>query len=399
MLEHIDSMTKEEISTASDTSKNLTLQGESRFLTALLCWGTYQNLLEHIKMFRHQAKHDVNLVVDEQALHNGLLRRNKQSAVCYLDFPIGETSPTTNSVEDFQRSIHHTTESLYSIEQMIEIISTRTSLNPLSKKNSSSSSLLPETLHDSRIVLDAMARLCMMTGKYDDALSFFLEIGSRHSAISVSHLEDMALASVYNDSSVDYSSKQNVQTSYSYLLHFIEQHHLFQNLLANSSMIDECSNHPIMSLIRLLGLDMVRKFLIRSASLPTSSNASKLDIERRGTLPIDLVANQLSGSPKLLLWYLHSIFISKPEIYVKFPNTANPPQEIVNLHRKHLDLAIKYAGRQRDSVKVLDGIELYRVLEVSTPLLMLLKVSFFTCGLVTSSHSRSNVFTSIGRRF
>jgi vacuolar protein sorting-associated protein 41 len=90
-------------------------------------------------------------------------------------------------------------------------------------------------------------------------------------------------------------------------------------------------------------------------------------------MPLNMVADQLSASPKLLLWYLHLIFTEKPEVYVKFPTTANPPPIVTQLHKKQLDLYIKHAGENRDSAKVLLGLEAYRVLERSTPLLSFLK--------------------------
>jgi vacuolar protein sorting-associated protein 41 len=90
-------------------------------------------------------------------------------------------------------------------------------------------------------------------------------------------------------------------------------------------------------------------------------------------MPLNMVADQLSGSPKLLLWYLHCIFTEKPEVYVKFPTTANPPPILTQLHKKQLDLYIKHSGKNRDSAHFLLGLEAYRVLEQSTPLLSFLK--------------------------
>jgi hypothetical protein len=54
--------------------------------------------------------------------------------------------------------------------------------------------------------------------------------------------------------------------------------------------------------------------------------------------------------------------------------TANPPPVIFILHKKHLDLYIKYAGPNRDSAKALTGVEAYRVAETTTPFLTFLKV-------------------------
>lgn len=375
MLDHVDAMKAKPMADVRDIARILIEEAESRFLAALLCWGTYQSLFEHIKLYKHQARQDANFSTHERMLKDGLIRRETQSAAKYLDFPLRKCTSTENSDVDVSVSLQHASESLYSIELMMENVASRTSLLPGYQKDSAVVCPLPEALQDSRLVIDAAAKLCLMKGNYDDALRLFLEIGNRHSVMTVSELEEQALATICNEVVLHRSLAKKNQASYSYLLHFVEQHNLYQNLLIKPFAPDSLVNYPILSLMRLIGLDLVGKFLIRSTSLPASSTSSKLGNERRGTLPVDLVADQLSLSPKLLLWYLHSIFISKPEIYVKFPNTANPPPEIINLHKTHLDLAIKYAGKNRDSAKVLEGVESYRVFEMSTPLLLLLKVS------------------------
>jgi hypothetical protein len=88
------------------------------------------------------------------------------------------------------------------------------------------------------------------------------------------------------------------------------------------------------------------RFDLRQTAIAKSST-DKTNGERRGTLPLDLVVSQLEVSPKLLHWYLHLVFVRKPDIYVKFPNTANPPAAITILHRKHLELYIKYASEDQ----------------------------------------------------
>ena len=97
--------------------------------------------------------------------------------------------------------------------------------------------------------------------------------------------------------------------------------------------------------------------------------------ERRGTLPLDLVASQLDGSPKILHWYLHLILTRKPEVYVRFPNTAYPPRAVTELHRLHFDLYVDFAGSERDSAITLSGVEAYKVCSVTTRLLVFLKAA------------------------
>jgi hypothetical protein len=55
------------------------------------------------------------------------------------------------------------------------------------------------------------------------------------------------------------------------------------------------------------------------------------------------VASQLSGRPKLLYWYLQQVFLHRPELYVGVSHTmAVPPKQILDLHRSHLELHVKY---------------------------------------------------------
>ena len=61
-------------------------------------------------------------------------------------------------------------------------------------------------------------------------------------------------------------------------------------------------------------------------------------------------------------------------------NLLHRPPIITRLHRKHIDLYIKFAGVYRDSAKALEGIEAYRVTEKTTPLLSFLKVGI-TCDM------------------
>jgi len=60
---------------------------------------------------------------------------------------------------------------------------------------------------------------------------------------------------------------------------------------------------------------------------------------------------------------------------VKFPNTAYPPRAITDLHKKHFNLYVEYAGPDRDSVLALSGTESYKMDTVTTPLLTFLKVT------------------------
>jgi hypothetical protein len=371
----------------------MSVEAENHFLSALLAWGTSKVLKEHIKLFDHQSKFDTSVTHLLQNTKDSLTRREQQSAAGYLIFGASDDEPTSghNTVEnrnDFaslnQSDTRDSNDSLFSVTQMIDIVSSKIS----HIKTVESDPLLQdiqEENKDSRVVLDAMAKLCLMNDRYDDALKYYLEIAARHSTMSIGELEHMAVAIVNNEVLVDRVNK--AKPNYSYLLHFIEEHHLYQNLLDKNFLQDSSILPPIVALMRLVGLDLMGDFLIEHCVPPQcktpnmSPYQQALDInvkekigERRGTLPLDLVSDQIVGNPKLLHWYLHLVFVRKPEAYVKFPNTANPPQEITKLHKKQLDLYIKFAGKNRDSVRALERTESYHVTEKSTPLLSFLKV-------------------------
>ena len=79
----------------------------------------------------------------------------------------------------------------------------------------------------------------------------------------------------------------------------------------------------------------------------------------------------------LLHWYLNLVFIKRPELYSKFPNNAIPPKAVTDLHRKHFQLYIDFAGDSKDSTLALSGTETYLVETKTTPFLSFLKVCLF----------------------
>ena len=137
---------------------------------------------------------------------------------------------------------------------------------------------------------------------------------------------------------------------------------------------------PLFALLRIIGLPLMGRFLMDHCVSPELSSSdmvmgeSSSEAMRRETLPIDRVAQQLEHSPPLLYWYLHLVFLEKPELYVKFPNNAIPPKTITQLHQRHFQLHVDFAGDDKDSAKSLSGTETYKVETKSTPLLSFLKV-------------------------
>jgi hypothetical protein len=318
-------------------------------------------------------------------------RREEQTAAVYLNFG----PPPSTVVDRPTRRVNNPTDtqdSLYNIDDVVRTIQTRISLDqPISSENSDLGANV-----NSRVSLDALAKVCMMKGCLDDALKYFLVIGALHSSMTLQDVEESALSAIAEG---DTLSSRKKQTQYAFVIYLIEKHHLHEYILDAKFLPPGLGMTPLFALAKLVGLHLLGEFLISHCvasqgnqngkktsplpSRPARSGDKNEKKERRGTLPLDLVAGQLEASPKLLHWYLHLVFVQKPELYIIFPFTAIPPPIITSLHRKHLDLHIKYAGVKRDSAKVLEGVENYRATDCSTPLLSFLKVSnrVSNCGI------------------
>lgn len=389
MLEEVEDMRR---STDSDAMGRLLLEAEGHFLNTLLAWGTTRTLKEHIKLFENQSRLDVSFDAMVRRTTESLNHRYEQTAVGYLDLSSGRSSAAIGLERKPSDGMHthDATDSLYNIDdliayfvQKIAVLKLNTSTTSLSVANGIDST----SDRGSRVILEALAKLYMMKACYDEALKCFLVLGALHSSQPLEEIEDEALAMVNNDDNVDF---ERSRSPHSFVLNLIENYHLHQSLLETNFLPRDVNCSPICALLQLVGLQLMGDFLIENCIAPQqktkapSSSSFSYDVpgppsiktrgERRGTLPLDLVANELSGSPKLFHWYLHMVFVRKPEVYVKFPTTANPPPVITTLHKKHLDLYIKYAGVNRDSARALAGIEAYRVAEKSTSLLSFLKV-------------------------
>jgi len=388
MLEEVEDMRNGD---APDIANRLAKEAERHFLNTLVAWGTTKTLKEHVKLYEYQSSLDDNF---EGMLHlatESLNRRNEQTAVGYLELSSGPSVPAEIGGQSSRRAhASDTMDSLYQVDDLIATLARRTTFVKTNggADDSSSVSMAPVASDriNSSIALEALAKLYMMKGSHDEALKCYLVLGALHAPSSLEEIEEKALAAV-NETSDAYSTETT--SPYAFILNLIERHHLHQYLLESNFLPESLNTSPICALIRLVGLEAMADFLVQHCIAPQQargtadasaspifargSKSCKTRGERRGTLPLDLVTDQLSGSPKLFHWYLHLIFVRKPEVYVKFPNTANPPTVIVNLHKKHLDLYIKYAGPNRDSAKALAGVEAYRVAEKSTPLLSFMK--------------------------
>lgn len=373
-------------SSVSDPAiQGLAVEAEDHFLNTLLAWGTTSVLKEYIKLYQCPGASSASRRMLEEALS----RRLEQSSSCYLRFSRKQAGRSDASSADSQ--VVSQSEKRDSLFDFTTVLSSKLQSLSIGLPSSPVSRNLADgafNSSDRRVAFDAAAKLNMMKGEFDEALRNYLQLGL--------HCPVKAWGEIENDAVDAVNSNQprtdSQPAKYSYVLSIIESHHLQECLLNGDFLSSEDSFPPLFALVRLVGIGSLGDFLIEHCVAPQSVEPARQSLtsrgagtsllydktvgERRGTLPIDLVADQLEGSPKLLYWYLHVVFSRKPSVYVRFPNTTNPPPAITGLHRTNIGLYIRYAGANKDSAAVLSGVEAYRVSEVCTPLLSFIKVCF-----------------------
>lgn len=378
MLEEIESLGKTK--GRQQTSQAL-IQAEDCFLNTLAGWGPTNFLKEHIKLCKYEydslegADDRKRIIKDSEGK---FARRFQQTSAGYLRFPVLDSAENRSLPPIRSEGYYDTKQSLFDIDEMIKTIAPLTTV--VTGEELATGDKLVGRLN-SRVALDAMAKLNMMKGKYDVALKCFLTIGALHTERPLTELENRAIELVRPSPPSDLDNPWKVENGihYTFVLDMIDGHHLQQCLLDRRLLwiLGKETALPLFALLQLCGLEAAGNFLMEHCVAPQSvdsSSTSSSKGERRGTLPLDLVAKQLDGRPKLLYWYLHLVFTRRPEVYVKFPNTAFPPKVVTDLHRKHFQLYLKFAGADRDSSTALSGVEQYKVANVTTPLLTFLKV-------------------------
>lgn len=345
-------------------------EAENHFLFTLLGWGTSLGIREHLHHYKYllglYPTYKYPLVATEDLAR----RRQQQSSAGYLSFPAESIERATEAT-----GLEYTAPT--NVDELHDALYDREALT--SHFEASLENMQIETRESGgRVALDAIAKLKIGRGQYDAALKYLLLLGSQYGSMSLDEVEASAIASVENNLKPSSSER----FPYAFVLSLIETKDLHQMLLDKSLLYGESPVPPIIALMQLVGVDLAGEFLTKHC-VPVRSTKDRATKqrqqdrgakERRGTFPLDVVAAQLEASPKILHWYLHCIFMWKPEVYVKFGNTYAIEEVVTQLHRKALALYIKYAGDQRDSANVLRGVEAYRVTEVTTPLLAFLKV-------------------------
>jgi hypothetical protein len=386
-------------------------QAVNRFLGALSAWGPTHALREKIRFQQffadqQQKKLRTNSSVSNAAVERvegALQRRLTQSAACYLELPSAlptqfKNQTSTISVTNGASTVvDSSSDSLFLLKDFLSIVSSRVSIIRYDQSGEKElTSEISPSLLNTKVALDSLAELNVMMTKYDIALSCYLAIGSLFSPEPLSVLEKQAVDVVNHGESIDRKDKTKVN-SYGFVLAMVEHHHLHGSLL-DSELLDMRKDEknlspPLISLVRLLGLEIVGDFLVDhcvpppgrskhgstgSGSLSVnsgeSSEVSRATREGEETLPINYVAEQLQSSPSLLHWYLHLIFTRKPEMYVQFATTAVLPRSVTELHRAHLQLYVDFT-EDRDSALSLIGTEVYNQERKTTPLLLFLKAA------------------------
>jgi hypothetical protein len=361
---------------AGKAPERLEIEAEHQFLLSLLSWGSINVLNEFVRLSETQPPAIFFIRDIVQELLTSQKRRREQTAANYLNFS-GSDAVATDNLSVLVNSPADYHDSLYDLDHIATVIGERVSLKSAGQKET-------ETPLNRKFALDAIALLSMMKEDFKGMLAYYMALGIFHNTMPLESLEDKALISITQTQGRK-TTPDDHHGRYSFVIFLIEKHHLHQFILDENFLPSELETSPIEALVMLVGLDCLGNFLCKHCAAPQKNQSSSTEKiigsvgpnqeQRLGTLPIDAVARQLERKPKLLHWYLHMIFKKRPELYVRFPTTSVPPPIVTDLHRKHLDLHIQYAGTNRDSSKVFDGVELYKTVGIATPFLSFLKVS------------------------
>eukprot|EP00980_Cylindrotheca_fusiformis_P008841 scaffold1888_cov120-Cylindrotheca_fusiformis.AAC.11 len=379
------------------------LHGEAvgHFLESLLAWGPTSTLKEYIQLYRlcrEKGTTDESVRHQLRAAEIALQRRYLQTCAGYLKFPISEQNAVeiSTTAPTFEANKDDSKDSLFLVSSMLRVVAPRAPdvalLEELDGTEIVDDSGMKAVAINSLLALESMARLRMMQNHHDLALKCFLTIGLYHSTQSLKDIELCAIDIVNANSRADSPSGTAIagtSGNYHHVLEMVEHHHLHRLLLDEKLTNDESA--PLLALIQLVGFGTAGRFLMDhcvspelpslEANPPVLKQSESKDPSQKETLPIDLVARQFQRTPALLHWYLYMVLTKKPELYVNFPSNFIPSKAVTELHRKHLELFVEFAGDRKDSAKVFTGIEPYKAEIQTTPLLLFLKAALPIGGL------------------
>jgi vacuolar protein sorting-associated protein 41 len=391
MLKETEEMLSGE-SKDGELSADASNRATRRFLGTITAWGPTQGLRDKIKFHQYfneqQSKlggeRKENKYIEESK--DALTRRLTQSAAGYLQLGSSTVSPRPELKDTMllDSPPDSPSDSLFDVDDMVKEVSSRVTVFGRGVRS-------VDKLSNGRVAMETLAELHMMVGRHEEALQVFMALGCLYPTKDISELENEAVNSVNHwDNWVEGRSKSSSTNPYGFVLSMIEYHLLHQCLLDMDFLppTDGLST-PLISLIRLVGLESVGDFLVEHCVPPPAEvhfvpgsiesrssvdNPDSKEEDGKEILPLNLVAEQLLSNQKLCHWYLHLIFMRRPEMYVTFPTTAVPPRSVTELHRTHLDLYIDFAN-DKDSAKSLVGTDSYNVVQKTTPLLCFLKAA------------------------
>lgn len=361
-------------------------------LDSLVAWGPTRGLNEFVRLYQYCRKKGYKMSAENlRCFEVALQRRRSQTAAVYLKFPIVSPGHLSTEAAVPRYNANDSHDALYPLESAMGLFFS--GAPPFNIDVSTETEQRRKLFSSNRVNLDAAARIFIMQEQYEKALQAFLLIGSLHSPLSKEELQEWGVDSVKTGSCGEWERKSIIPgASYDFVLGLIENHHLHRILLepsflSKSGEIRE-ESHPLLALLRLVGLRRAGDFLLDHCVAPESSigkvsrsmfDDTARDIQHPETLPMDQIAAQLDSTPALLHWYLDLIFKKRPELYVKFPNNSTPPESVTTLHQKHFDLHVKFAGDMRDSRTFFSNLEIYKVQSTLTPFLTFLMVRWGRC--------------------
>lgn len=390
------------------------------FLRTLRSWGPTSSISERIKVHRvfrtmqvwHERAASSASHPDVEEAKADLHNRRHQTVAGYLQTAQTSSAQVGAAKHALDKSLDGASSSVSTFDSLFGIDFVRQYLDDQLDSKVCEEDEVPSAadgdvlgIDDPRRViaatkLVALSELHFMKGQHEEALKVQLVVGANYVAQSLNELENEAINIVNASNKAtlprEAAPNQELKSSYHHVLGHIEYHHLHWCLMETQFLSSAptgnkrgtavgANQSPILSLIRLVGLELSGRFLVDHCSLPhpTASTGqiqnlvSQANRNRSQTLPLDAVAEQLRPTPKILHWYLTQVFLHKPEVYIKFPNTAVPPKAVTDLHRVHLELHIKYAANSADKDRTLSEVPAYDDANTETPLLMFLKVSLF----------------------
>ncbi|KAL3776985.1 hypothetical protein ACHAWO_006339 [Cyclotella atomus] len=340
------------------------------FLETLRAWGPTSSLRRRIQMHRYYIQgHGLGskmrsapgsnaLAPFIQQSERDLRRRITQTAFGVL---ADEQSPhNEQSHPSLRQHISSSDDSLFGVEKMLLKFAAKLFVDTEKEHDidfASSNVEIGDLDEMHGVVLESLAELELMRERYDRALGYYLAIGAGFIG-NLSSIETAAvdLVNTYHrdkNTMMQHSGETSTVSKFGHMLSLIELHQLHHLLLQQNysftSDLEACT--PIVSLVKLFGLEKAGAFLMESCSPPDDVSTDRT--VQFASLPLDLVADQLQSRPKLLYWYLFLLFVQKPDMYVKFATTAVPPLVITDLHRAQFFLFVDYADAafSDDSIK------------------------------------------------